>query len=228
MGLFFKDDNETEVKNTKTSKAAKTPASLSTSQPASIGSTLNISSLPTPVGVSAAEKEEFVKFLNEVYQKGNFPGPDYQEFTDALKTMASVPMDERTKFTAIFAGFQVQGVNKARLVDTGLKYIDLIKGQSAGFNDEINTMLNTEVAEKQKRAQAYLDENQQIEQQMIALTEKKNKNVAQANQIMSDVNEQIATLNVKKNSFEAAAAEFIAEVQNNVEKIKLYLPEAVK
>lgn len=222
--LFVKEsDSEEEVKPVK-QKAVKPQ----TSTPSSISSTLSVTSLPTPVGVSAAEKEEFTKFLNEVYQKGNFPGPDYQEFTDALKTMANVPMDERTKFTAVFAGFQVQGVNKDRLINTGLKYIDLIKGQSAGFNDEITTMLNTEIADKQKRAQGFLDENAQIEQQMIALTEKKNKNVAQAQQINAEVNEQIATLNVKKNSMEAAVSEFIVDIQSHVDKIKLYLPDATK
>lgn len=221
-GLFFKEDENSDV--TLPEKKEKTPAPKTA--PTKVGNGLNLGSLPQPqVTVSNAERDEFVAFLNEVYKNGNFPGPDYQEFMDAIKTMASQPLPENVKFTAIFAGFQVQGVTKARLMKTGMDYIEMIKNKTTSFNKEIDGMLSTDVIEKQKKGQQLLKENEEIEKQLIALTEKKNKNLETANAITNEVNEIVSQLNNKKAAFESAASDFIKNVQDNVEKIRLYLPE---
>lgn len=219
------DDNAALEEAVKESKKTK-----STVQPTSIGSanTLASPSQFATATVSAAEKNEFAEFLNGVYQQGNFPGPDYQEFTDAINEMASSPMDEKTKFVAVFAGFKVQGVGKARLLETGGKYIVMINDQVSGFNAEIEKTLNTEVVAKQNKANQILAENENIEQQMIALTEKKNKNLEIIQKLTSEANEQVSSLNVKKSSFKLAADEFINTVQSNLNKIQMYLPEDVK
>lgn len=219
-GLFFKEGEDDVKLPEKKEEKVKTA-------PKNVSSSLNLTSLPQ-TQVSNAERDEFVKFLNEVYVNGNFPGPDYQEFMDALKTLASSPIPENLKFASIFAGFQVQGVTKARLIKTGLDYIEMIKSKSIDFNKEIDNMLSTDVLEKQKKGQQLLVENENIEKQLIALTEKKNKNIEAANAINAEVNEVVSQLNSKKAAFESAANDFIANVQSNVDKIKLHLPEPTK
>lgn len=219
--LFVKEStDETKVEKT----TSKTPTNFQ--QPSSV----NTLATPTQFAnntVTAAEKNEFAEFLNAVYQQGNFPGPDYQEFTDAIKTMDAQPIPENVKFTAIFAGFQVQNVTKARLIETGSKYIDMINQQVAGFNDEIEKTLNTEVAQKQNSATKIAQENEEIEQQMVSLTQKKNRNAEAIQKLNAEVNEQTTSLSVKKSSFKMAADEFIANVQANIQKIKTYLPDAL-
>lgn len=218
--LFIKsnnEDEETPVVETKksTSKSTSVTKSSPITTPTSLGNPL--------VTVSTEQKNEFVDFLNEVYKKGNFQGPDYQEFTDAIKAMDSAPIDEKTKFNAIFAGFKVQGVTKTRLIDTAGKYITLIEKQSADVVAEIDKMLQQEVGAKQKDAARLTQENAEIEKQMIALTEKKNKNNELVVAINTEINEQVASLNTKRASCEAASTEFISKVKLNVEKISTYL-----
>lgn len=218
--LFVKKDEDVEIEK----PASKIP--LNFQQPASLNTLATPSQFATAT-VSAAEKNEFAEFLNSVYQQGNFPGPDYQEFTDAIKTMDAQPIPENVKFTAIFAGFQVQNVTKARLIETGNKYIEMINEQVSGFNGEIEKTLTTEVAEKQNSASKIAKENDEIEKQMVALTEKKNRNAEAIQKLNAEVNEQTTSLSVKKSSFKMAADEFIAIVQSNIQKIKTYLPEAL-
>ncbi len=213
--LFFKEDDSTE----EVKEVAKEQPKKTSSTPTSVGSV----NLVSPV--SNAERNEFAEFLNGIYQQGNFPGPDYQEFTDALKEVENEPMDEKSKFTTIFVGFKVQGVTKSRLLDTGGKYVVQIEDQVKGFNSEIENVLNTEVAGKQAKVNEITNENAEIEKQMIALTEKKNKNNELAQKINSEINEQVSALNIKKASFVAAANDFIATIKTNLEKIKQYLPE---
>lgn len=222
--LFVKEEDDVPV-------IEEQPKKKASSKPTSIGLS-SVTPAPSPsqfatVGVSMEDKNEFAEFLNSVYEQGNFQGPDYQEFTDALKTMDSQPIPENVKFTAIYAGFQVQNVTKARLIDTGNKYMIMIDDQVTGFNAEIEKKLKTEIAAKQTEATKISTENDNIEKQMIALTEKKNKNVEAIQRLTSEVNEETSSLNIKKASFKLAADEFKAKVQDNLQKIKTYLPEPV-
>jgi hypothetical protein len=218
--LFFKTDEFEEIQQSAKAQKPTKPA-VAPTQATSLTATPSQFTAPT---ISPEEKNEFVEFLNEVYKKGNFPGPDFQEFTDALKAMDSMPMDEKTKFNAVFAGFKVQGVSKAKLLETAGKYISMIQAQTSAFSKEIDNMLNTEVIEKQRKAEALAKENAEIEKQMIALTEKKNKNNEQAAAINGEITAQVSSLNVKKTSFEAAAADFTNRVQQTAQKIEQYLP----
>lgn len=216
--LFVKDSDEFEVpkeeKKSSPSKVAPTTVSSLTA---------NTVVTPTPA-VSSEEKNEFAQYLDDVYKKGNFPGPDYQEFTDALKAMESMPMDEKTKYNAVFAGFKVQGVTKAKLLETAGKYIGMIQTQTTEFAKEIDNILKNEVTEKQRKADALAKENAEIEKQMIALTEKKNKNNEAAAAITGEITAQVSSLNVKKTSFESAAGDFIKKVQATAQNIESYLP----
>jgi BMFP domain-containing protein YqiC len=216
-GLFVKED-ENSVEET---KVVEQPKKVLPSKPTSVGS-VNLVSEPV---VSVNEQNEFTDFLNNIYKQGNFSGPDYQEYTDALKEVENEPMDEKSKFTTIFVGFKVQGVTKARLLETGNKYVTLINDQIAGFNKEIENVLKTEVGGKESQIDALTKENADIENQMRALTEKRTKNNEVIQKITQEVNEHVGALNVKKASFDAAANSFITRIKSNLDKIKLYLPE---
>ncbi len=213
MGIFFKDDDKVVVKPSK----KETPTVIP-SKPLSMSSL----TIPQTPSISVAEKNEFFELLNGVYEKGNFPGPDYQEYTDALKQVEGV-MDEKTKFSMIFIGFKVQGVTKARLLETGKKYIDLISTQKVEFDKEIEVIMKSEVSEKQKRVDAFAKENAEIEKQMILLNERKNKNAEVSQTLSNEIQEDVSSLTTKKSSFEAAASEFVGNIQNTMDKINLYL-----
>lgn len=212
--LFVKESTEKEVPK---------KAPTFTSKPTPIVAGVNNINNPSVALVSAEETNEFTAFLDEVYQKGNFPGPDYQEFTDALKTLAGQQIPENIKFISVFAGLQVQGVTKARLLETAGKYIALINSQVTGFTSEINKKLANEIGGKQKTAESLLKENQEIDAQIAKLAEKKAKNAETILAINNEVNEETSSLNIKKASFEQAANNFINNVQSNIDKINTYL-----
>jgi len=175
------------------------------------------------VTVTQTEKNEFTEFLNEVYKKGNFAGPDFQEFTDALKNLAGQQIPENIKFTTVFSILQAQGLTKARLLETGQKYVDLINSQVSGFTNEINGVLTTQVGDKKKKADLLTSENGEIEKQIQALRDKKDKNAELIFKINNEINEQTLSLQSKKAAFEAAAEDFVTDIRGNIEKMNLYI-----
>lgn len=214
--LFIKD-NETSENVSEPSNSLKKPVS----QPKTVNFIVNpVVTVPT---VTVEEKNEFTEFLNEVYKKGNFPGPDYQEFTDAIKNMAAQQVPENMKFSMAYSVFQTQGLTKARLLETGKKYLDLIQSQISEFSDEINVIMNKEVGEKKKKCEQIQKDNAQIEKEIQILNERKNKNNEVIFSITNEINEQTLLLQNKKAAFEAAANDFINEVNGNLEKINSYI-----
>lgn len=229
--LFFTDaDTATgitpEDKPVEAKKKTTTPSKTST-VPTSLSSISQVSSAPTvtqeTASLSNEETEQFVEYLDEVYKKGNFPGPDFQEYVDALELIASAPMDERTKYTTIFATFKVQGITKERLIDTGTKYIKMIKDQESAFKSDVDKILTTEIPQKKNQIEILKKESTEIDNQMRQLNERKLKNNEAMQKITHDVDIEIAKLNSKKAGFEQVAQRFVAVIQDRINKIQEYL-----
>jgi small-conductance mechanosensitive channel len=208
-----------------TAKPPQAPTSVSSSPPTTsiMGSVPRVESTISTNPISTSDKEKYAQYLNQIYEKANFPGPDFQEYMMALDKVKSAAMDERTKFTTIYAGFEAQGVTKQRLIDTGNEYIKLIGEQVTGFNAEAEHIMTTEIGEKKRLADQLDHENNEIEKKMQMLTEQKIKNSEQMNKILSEINERTSSLNIEKSSFEAAANSFAASISACLDKIIQYL-----
>jgi len=219
--LFVKND-ETEATKKPVVKTETKRPTIVTTTPSSV---LSVNALPTPVNVTQQEIDEFTQYLMGVYEKGNFPGPDYQEFMSAVNEVSSSDpsLKDATTFKTVFAGFKVQGVKKERLLQTAQAYIDMIKNESLAFGQTIDNKLATEVGDKRNRADSLLKQNDEIEKQIASMNEKKARNVETANALIAEVSEQESTFVAKKSGFEIAANKFISEVQTNVQKITTYL-----
>lgn len=225
-GLFVtetEDKEVKEVKEVKTTSPKFAPTSLNSAFTAP--QTKNFQTATATPSVESSS--EFLQYLQDVYEKGNFPGPDYQEFIEGINSLANEPIDERTKFVTSFVGFKVQGVTKEKLIETAKKYISMIEAQRVEFKANVTNLLNSEVGNKQEKLKSLQDENTQIEEQMQQLTALKNKNNEQYQKLSLEINEDVQILQMKENGFEAAANVFIKNVNENINKIQQYLPATV-
>lgn len=213
------DDSNTKTESNK--QPAKTPQ-----QPASISSTPSAAALPTTFAQAAGiqiDNGEFTDYLNKVFTERNFPGPDYYEFVEGLKKLATAPLDEKTKFISLFAGLNAAGLSKEKLIQTAQQYIAIVNEQQVAFKAEVQNTINTDVAAKEQKMQQHVDENAQIEQQMIALSERKNSNIAAINKYSQEIAEDRQTLAIKETSFDSAVKIFVNTISENIRKINEYL-----
>src|SRR5260370_26760210 len=79
---------------------------------------------PAPVltTVAPATEQRFAGYFDKLLGDANIPGPDYYEFARMIGAMQAIP-DERARYAAAFAGVQVQGLDKEKLLGAANKYL---------------------------------------------------------------------------------------------------------
>ena len=66
-------------------------------------------------------------------EKANIEGFDYLEYKQSLKSLAKMPMDERTRFQSAYAMAQTMGASVGHLIKTAQHYIDILAAEEKKF-----------------------------------------------------------------------------------------------
>jgi DNA repair exonuclease SbcCD ATPase subunit len=133
-----------------------------------------------PVNRTAAPATDtgnkFSDHFNRLFAEANLPGPDYYEFSKMTEAM-TVIADEKSRFCAAFAGLQVQGLDKPKLLSSAQEYLQIIEADATAFHATIdNTLLEKVQSRKQEmeasqaRIQQLSQEIAHLQQQLVTLT----------------------------------------------------------
>src|ERR1700733_13618110 len=86
----------------------------------------NKTSAPAEISRPAyTANSKFIRYFDKLFSEANIPGPDYYEFSKMIEAMNDIP-DERARLCAAFAGLNVQGLNKLKLLSTAGDYLKLL------------------------------------------------------------------------------------------------------
>src|SRR4051812_32911846 len=69
------------------------------------------------VHISTDVSSKFREHFNSLFSEANLPGPGYYEFSKMTAAM-QVIADEKSRFCAAFAGLEVQGLDKQKLLSS--------------------------------------------------------------------------------------------------------------
>src|SRR6185312_16630432 len=81
----------------------------------------------SPGSASTAGDQRFSEYFDNLFREANIPGPDYYEFARMISAMQAIP-DDRSRYAAAFAGLQVQGLEKEKLLSTAGEYLRVLAG----------------------------------------------------------------------------------------------------
>ncbi|WP_431213125.1 hypothetical protein ACQ86N_47135 [Puia sp. P3] len=93
---------------------------------------------------SPVSDQRFADYFDKLFSDANIPGPDYYEFSKMVAAMQVIP-DERSRYYAAFAGLQVQGLDKQKLMSTAAEYLRVLTADASQFETTVQAALQEKV-----------------------------------------------------------------------------------
>jgi DNA repair exonuclease SbcCD ATPase subunit len=158
---------------------------------------------------------KFSEYFNKLFAEANRPGPDYYEFSKMTEAMQGIT-DEKARYCAVFAGLQVQGLDKQKLLQSVQEYQQLLDADAIAFNNSVNATLGEKVTAKKEAIEKAKNEMQQLSQQILNLQQ-------QITTLTEEIAENEAKLESNKSGYISALQSFHAKLAADIEKIKQYI-----
>jgi uncharacterized protein YoxC len=162
-----------------------------------------------------ADNGKFRMYFDKLFEDANLPGPDYYEFSKMTAAMTAIT-DENARYSAAFAGLQVQGLNRNQLLLSAKAYLELLEKDAATFLTTVDNAVKEKVNARQQEITVQTERMQQITQEIAALQ----NSVAVLKREVEEQEQKIArSTGGYKQAMEAAKQRIAADM----EKIKLFI-----
>ena len=168
-----------------------------------------------PPGADASRTEKFTQYFDKLFRDANLPGPDYFEFSKMIAAMSGIP-DERSRYSAAFAGLSVQGLDKSKLLSTATEYLHILEKDAANFDSTVDAALHEKVHAKHKEIE---DRSARIRELQKEISEHENRIDALSKEIKEN-EEKIAN---NTGGYKAESERMKHRIANDIEKIKQFI-----
>jgi len=170
---------------------------------------------PPAVVQPVADSGKFVQHFEQLFAEANLPGPDYYEFSKMVEAMQVIP-DEKSRYIAAFAGLQVQGLSKEKLLATADEYLKMVAADAAAFQQTLSATLQEKVKGKQEEAEEKKRRIQQLSQEVTDLQ-------TQVVALQNEIGENEAKISANSDGYTKAAEHIKQKVQNDIDRINQHL-----
>ncbi len=220
MGLFveFEPDEKSHTGSAdQPSLSEKFPLSNSAAKPAA-------AAVPAPSSaISAADLDKFEQHFSQLFEKSNLPGPDYFEFWKMMDALEAHVKDETARVAAVFATLSIQGLTKAKLIETAAQYKQIIEQDRAEFEKAASQKTAAEVDGRQQQLQDLekkIADNAALIQQ---LTKEISEAQAMAEQLKTQMAEQEQKIVSNRQGYQLACEAMIRKINTDIQKIETSL-----
>ena len=164
---------------------------------------------------TAEDNSKFNEYFNKLFAEANLPSPDYYEFSKMTEAMQGI-LDEKARYCAAFAGLQVQGLDKQKLLQSVQEYQQLLDADAMAFNNTVNAALQEKVTAKKEAIEKAKNEMQQLSQQLLQLQQ-------QLTNLTDEIAENEAKLESSKSGYQSTLESFHGKLATDIEKINQYI-----
>ncbi|TVT40352.1 hypothetical protein FNT36_12795 [Hymenobacter setariae] len=180
------------------------------------------SAAPAPTGTVDAK---FAEHFAGVLAKNNLPGPDYFEFRETLRSLASLGLSEDQQYQAAWASFKALGgaPDVARLTSTANQYLAILGKDREAFGQSVEAAIAERVGGLQREQQQLQADSEALTRQLAEIQQKLAANATRLAAIGGEVAEQSGRLNQNRHNYEATYGHFTSQIRADLAKIAQYL-----
>ena len=189
-------------------RPASAPVGTTTATPVT---TATSSTPATP----ASSDQRFAGYFDKLFSDANIPGPDYYEFTRMIGAMQAIP-DERARYAAAFAGLQVQGLDKEKLLTTANEYLRVLTADADQFQKTVDIALQEKVHSRSTEAEEKSRRIQELSQEIVALQQ-------QIGALQQEVAANKEKLESSRNGYAAESDKRRQQILTDIGKIKEFI-----
>jgi uncharacterized phage infection (PIP) family protein YhgE len=181
-----------------------------------------LSAAPAPTGTVDAK---FAEHFAGVLAKNNLPGPDYFEFRETLRSLASLGLSEDQQYQAAWASFKALGgaPDVARLTSTANQYLAILGKDRESFGQSVEAAIAERVGGLQREQQQLQADSETLTRQLAEIQQKLAANATRLAAIGGEVAEQSGRLNQNRQNYEATYGHFTSQIRADLAKIAQYL-----
>jgi len=159
--------------------------------------------------------DKFRQYFDKLFADANIPGPDYFEFSKMIAAMSSIP-DEKARYSAAFAGLQVQGLDRQKLLSTASDYLRVLETDAGNFHSTVDAAIQEKVTGKKKEME---DKEQRIRQ----LSEEINGLQQQIALLKNEVRDNEQKIEQSTGGYKAAMENMKSRILLDIEKINRFI-----
>ena len=163
----------------------------------------------------AETDSRFTEHFDKLFADAALPGPGYYEFSKMIAVMQTLT-DEKARYCTAFAGLQVQGLDKQKLLTSIRQYLQLLANDTTRFQRTVSDAFEEKVGSKRAAVEKAKNTMQQLSQQIIHLQEQ----VANWN---TEMTENEAKIQSSNSGYNNAMEDCKQHLLWDIEKINQYL-----
>ncbi|WP_259014154.1 hypothetical protein [Emticicia fluvialis] len=183
---------------------------------------------PTNVSVQIPQgkaSDKFYDILLGAMEANNQEGFDYLEFKKSLKTLAQMPMDEKTRYLSAFAAAQAMGITPQKLSESAGFYLKVLQTEDSKFLESVNAQRQKQIGNKEK-AIADMDATIKAKGEQIAkLTLEIQEHQADMEKMKAEISDAVVKIETTLSDFHATYSELTAQISKDVDNMTKYLKQ---
>ncbi len=175
-----------------------------------------VESAPGVGGAAGGQPDQrFLDYFDKLFSEANIPGPDYYEFTRMIAAMQAIA-DDRSRYVAAFAGLQVQGLDKEKLISTAGEYLRVLTADAERFGKTVESALQDKVHSRSAEAEEKGRRIQALSQEVLELQ-------AQITAMQQEIRDAKEKLEMNSNAYIAESERRKQQIQTDIGKIDNYI-----
>lgn len=163
------------------------------------------------------------QFLAEALTKNNLQGFDYLEYKQSVEALANLNLDERTAFISSYATASTMGLTKGKLLETANFYQKILQQEQNKFEQALQAQTKRQIAGKMQETENHKKAMLQKEEAIKRLQQEIDKHQVAVEEAEGHIDAAKRKIFAAKENFETTYQKISGEINDDVEKIKMYL-----